>query len=109
MSDSGRKRPPTMADVAARANVSHQTVSRVLNNPATVRPETAARVQEAVRARVDDRTWEVFWRIAVEDAPIREVAEAAGLSYAAAFAAQKRVRRMLREEAAALADAGATA
>ncbi|MDG3008024.1 sigma-70 family RNA polymerase sigma factor [Paludisphaera mucosa] len=72
----------------------------------------AARVQEAVRRRVDARTWDVFWSIAVEDVPVREAAEAAGLSYAAAFAAQKRVRRMLREEAAGLesatrADAGA--
>ncbi|WP_165227012.1 sigma-70 family RNA polymerase sigma factor [Aquisphaera insulae] len=62
----------------------------------------AAEAQAAVRARVDARTWDVFWRIAVEDAPVREVAESAGLSYAAAFAAQKRVRRMLREEATKL-------
>ena len=37
-----------MADVAARAGVSHQTVSRVLNSMPGVRPETAARVQEAI-------------------------------------------------------------
>lgn len=60
----------------------------------------AVQVQEAVKARVDARTWSVFWRIAVEDEPIAEVAESAGISYAAAFASQKRVRRMLREEAA---------
>src|SRR6478752_10417701 len=48
MPTSSRKRQPTMADVAARANVSHQTVSRVLNDPSSVRPETAARVQEAI-------------------------------------------------------------
>jgi RNA polymerase sigma-70 factor (ECF subfamily) len=59
-------------------------------------------VQEAVRRRVDDRTWQVFWSIAVEGEAVRETAEAAGLSYAAAFAAQKRVRRMLREESARL-------
>jgi RNA polymerase sigma-70 factor (ECF subfamily) len=64
----------------------------------------ADRVQQAVRARVDDRTWRVFWRIAVEEEPVREVADSVGLSYAAAFAAQKRARRMLREEAARLAD-----
>ena len=58
----------------------------------------ATRAQQAVRARVDDRTWDVFWRIVVEDAPVAEVAQTAGLTYAAAFAAQKRVRRMLREE-----------
>ena len=69
----------------------------------------AARIQEAVKARVDARTWDVFWRIAVDDEAVAEAAEAARISYAAAFAAQKRVRRMLREEAArAEVDAGAT-
>lgn len=37
-----------MADVAALANVSHQTVSRVINDLSSVRPETAARVQAAI-------------------------------------------------------------
>ena len=41
-------RPPSMADVAARAGVSHQTVSRVLNAHAYVRPETRDRVQSAI-------------------------------------------------------------
>ncbi|GAA4418433.1 LacI family DNA-binding transcriptional regulator [Georgenia halophila] len=39
-----------MADVAGLAGVSHQTVSRVLNNPDVVRPETRRRVEEAIRA-----------------------------------------------------------
>jgi len=37
-----------MADVAARAGVSHQTVSRVLNAMPGVREDTAVRVQEAI-------------------------------------------------------------
>ena len=37
-----------MADVAALAGVSHQTVSRVLNASPSVRPETASKVQEAI-------------------------------------------------------------
>jgi DNA-binding LacI/PurR family transcriptional regulator len=37
-----------MADVAAVAGVSHQTVSRVLNDHASVRVETRERVQEAI-------------------------------------------------------------
>ncbi|GAB3273530.1 LacI family DNA-binding transcriptional regulator [Microbacterium lacusdiani] len=41
-------RPPSMADVAARAGVSHQTVSRVLNGHAYVRPETRDRVLAAI-------------------------------------------------------------
>ncbi|MER7797749.1 LacI family DNA-binding transcriptional regulator [Microbacterium sp. NPDC096154] len=41
-------RPPSMADVAARAGVSHQTVSRVLNGHAYVRPATRDRVMLAI-------------------------------------------------------------
>lgn len=37
-----------MSDVAARAGVSHQTVSRVLNTPDLVRPETRRRVLTAI-------------------------------------------------------------
>ncbi|GAB2585131.1 LacI family DNA-binding transcriptional regulator [Microlunatus antarcticus] len=36
------------ADVAARANVSHGTVSHVLNHPERVRPDTRARVEAAI-------------------------------------------------------------
>jgi DNA-binding LacI/PurR family transcriptional regulator len=38
-----------MADVAALARVSHQTVSRVVNGDSRVRPSTAQRVNEAIR------------------------------------------------------------
>ena len=41
-------RQPVMADVAARAGVSHQTVSRVLNDHPYVTPETRARVTRAI-------------------------------------------------------------
>jgi DNA-binding LacI/PurR family transcriptional regulator len=40
----GSARPPVMADVARLAGVSHQTVSRVLNDHPNVRPQTRDRV-----------------------------------------------------------------
>lgn len=41
---------PTIFDVASRAGVSPATVSRVLSQPAIVRPEKRSRVNEAIRA-----------------------------------------------------------
>ncbi|WP_209021957.1 LacI family DNA-binding transcriptional regulator [Nocardioides sp. 503] len=44
----GAHRSPSMADVAAQAGVSHQTVSRVLNNSSVVKDATRARVLAAI-------------------------------------------------------------
>jgi RNA polymerase sigma-70 factor (ECF subfamily) len=64
----------------------------------TVLLRQAEAIQDAVRRRVSERTWQVFWDIAIEGRPVRETAAAAGISYYAAFAAEKRVGLMLREE-----------
>ncbi|MCC6188766.1 MAG: LacI family DNA-binding transcriptional regulator [Anaerolineales bacterium] len=44
------KRRTTLKDVAARAGVTYQTVSKVINGRAQVLPETEARIWEATRA-----------------------------------------------------------
>jgi DNA-binding LacI/PurR family transcriptional regulator len=44
----GTSRTQIMSDVAARAGVSHQTVSRVVNGHANVAPRTRARVERAI-------------------------------------------------------------
>src|SRR3954470_6357929 len=41
---------PTLATVADEARVSRQTVSNALNSPELLRPDTLARVQEAIEA-----------------------------------------------------------
>jgi DNA-binding LacI/PurR family transcriptional regulator len=45
---SDRARLPSIRDVARLAGVSHQTVSRVLNDHPSIRPETKKRVQDAI-------------------------------------------------------------
>jgi DNA-binding LacI/PurR family transcriptional regulator len=45
----GPSRALVMSDVAARAGVSHQTVSRVINGHPNVAPQTRERVEQAIR------------------------------------------------------------
>ena len=72
---SERVRMPSIRDVARLAGVSHQTVSRVLNDMPNVRPATRARVEQAIaqlryspspaaRALVTRRTSTLALRIA---------------------------------------------
>jgi RNA polymerase sigma-70 factor (ECF subfamily) len=58
----------------------------------------AEQAQAAVRGGVEPRTWEIYWRIAVDGWTVGETAAAFGVSYAAAFAASKRVDQKLRKE-----------
>jgi RNA polymerase sigma factor (sigma-70 family) len=58
----------------------------------------AERVHEIVKQRVEQQTWQAFWRIAIDGCSFREAADEMGMSYAAVFAAHKRVGRMLRAE-----------
>ena len=49
MEPEGASRALVMSDVAARAGVSHQTVSRVINGHPHVAPQTRERVEQAIR------------------------------------------------------------
>jgi DNA-binding LacI/PurR family transcriptional regulator len=48
VSETQRVRPPSIRDVARLAGVSHQTVSRVLNDHPSIRPSTRERVQQVI-------------------------------------------------------------
>jgi RNA polymerase sigma-70 factor (ECF subfamily) len=53
---------------------------------------------ELIRAEFNDRTWEAFWRLAVEDAAPADVAAELGLSLASVYQSKCRVLRRLRKE-----------
>src|SRR5687768_3190300 len=50
MTGFSKTKRPTLRDVAREADVSYQTVSRVINENANVSAETRARVQKAIKA-----------------------------------------------------------
>ena len=58
----------------------------------------AERVHALVRAKVSENTWSAFWLTTIEDRSITEAAAMLGMSYAATFIAQKRVKARLRLE-----------
>jgi RNA polymerase sigma factor (sigma-70 family) len=58
----------------------------------------AEQVQAAVRRRIQPRTWDAFWLVAVSDWTIDQTAKALGMTRIAVYAATQRVSQMLREE-----------
>ena len=56
------------------------------------------RALEVVRAEFEPRTWDAFWRVAVDGQSPAETAEAMRLSLAAVYQAKSRVLRRLRRE-----------
>jgi RNA polymerase sigma-70 factor, ECF subfamily len=62
------------------------------------------RALEAVRAGFEDRTWQAFWRTAVDGRPPADVAAELGLGLASVYQARSRVLRRLRDELGGLLD-----
>jgi RNA polymerase sigma-70 factor, ECF subfamily len=60
------------------------------------------RVIELVHREFAERTWQAFWRVALDEQRPADVASALGMSVNAVYLAKSRVLRRLREELAAL-------
>lgn len=60
------------------------------------------RALEVVRTEFEERTWQAFWRVVVEDVPADEAARQLGTTVNAVYLAKSRVLRRLREEFADL-------
>jgi RNA polymerase sigma factor (sigma-70 family) len=58
----------------------------------------AEKVQATVRAKVQPRTWDVFWLVAVRDWTVEQTANSLGMTHTAVYEATKRVARMLCDE-----------
>jgi RNA polymerase sigma-70 factor (ECF subfamily) len=60
------------------------------------------RALEVLRTEFEERTWQAFWRVVVEDVPADETARQLGTTLNAVYLAKSRVLRRLREEFADL-------
>ena len=56
------------------------------------------RALELVRAEFEHRTWEAFWRVAVDGQSPSDVADELGMTIGAVYKAKSRVLRRLRQE-----------
>jgi len=56
------------------------------------------RAIELVRAGVEEQTWIAFWRVVVDEQPVREVADELGMTTKAVYEAKYRVLRRFRRE-----------
>jgi RNA polymerase sigma-70 factor (ECF subfamily) len=62
------------------------------------------RALELIRDEFEERTWQAFWRVAVEEQRPPDVAAALGMTPNAVYLARSRVVRRLRQEFADLVD-----
>ncbi len=60
------------------------------------------RAMELVRAEFEQRTWEAWWKTAVDGRPAADVAAEMGMSLAAVYKAKSRILLRLRQELAGL-------
>src|SRR5262245_16741873 len=66
--------------------------------------EEAERVQATVKAKVQARSWEAFWLVAVQGWPVERTASHLSMTHTAVYAARARVARMLHREGKSASD-----
>jgi RNA polymerase sigma-70 factor (ECF subfamily) len=86
----------TVAQERLAAVPEHEPVSTVAGAACDNRFEL--RAIELARSGVEERTWQAFWQVTVEDKEPAAVAELLGLTIQAVYAAIYRVRRKIRQE-----------
>ena len=79
--------PPRRERIGTDASLAKDTSEQVL----------LRRCCDLVRAEFHNRTWQAFWRTAVEGKPAPEVADELGMSPVAVRVAKSRVLQRLRE------------
>lgn len=83
--------PARELDVSTTGNSTSAQLEHIQNR--------VMRIQASVKSRVQEKTWQIFWSIAVQERSIRETAKTFGMTYAATFAAFSRVQKLLKDEA----------
>lgn len=62
------------------------------------------RAVELIRNEVEERTWQAFWRTAIDERPAAEVATELGMTEGGVYTARSRVLKRLRERMGGLLD-----
>jgi RNA polymerase sigma-70 factor (ECF subfamily) len=100
-------RPDAVGGSEMRAQL-EQVPELPADDPSLDRPDDDALLvrtaAELVRGEFEQRTWEFFWKVAVEGRSVADVADDAGVSDSAVYKARNRVLKRLREELADAAD-----
>lgn len=79
--------------------IDHEAAEDAPSSERVVLLRESEAIQQSVRSRVTEDSWNAFWMIAVEEQPARDVAEMLNKSPGCVYYAHRRVERLLKEEA----------
>jgi RNA polymerase sigma-70 factor, ECF subfamily len=75
-----------------------------LSRPMEIDRSFSRRALDLVRVEFENRTWQAFWRVVIDDQSPADVAAEMGLNVMAVYKAKSRVLRRLRKELSDVAD-----